>query len=891
MKIKSIVLRFINWFLLTLFLILSYNLFLKKRFVLPKAITPTITEKIEYRGEQYDFSAEKMTEKGNIREFYNIHITSDNMDVKAEKARSRDMKKVTFEGNIQGSNGEWEFSCDLLEYDIDKKRFVAKGHFKGFNSEEKIKISSDVFVSTNKFKRGEFKTNVVVEADDMVVRCGSLNYISSGPMDFKGGVAINFNFNIKGKESEAILIGDSIRYEKKEGTLKSFSPFDLKSKEYNISGSGFFFKNDPFIFQSEERVNIEFIDKDLKIGANSILYEKDLAMEGDVEGESDSFTFKGERLYSEGKNSFILEKNIIFGGEDFNIGCEKVIYDSLKEQALLVGAPCVATAEGMNLKVNEMEYIVPSKTLHSNGRIDIVGEGIVIKGEDLSYNLGDKKGSLREVEMEHSKEEGTSEAVDKKDNESNLSRVKASLMEYCGNDKRIIFSKDVSLEKERIKATTDKLEFNNDLKKAHMDSLEIDLLDENAKIELEDAKYDMNIGLLESSKPFKAHREGYVLKGQNFSYSEKDSSLSFEDSGEIKNKEKKIEMFYDSFRYNSEDKEGYFDNISGNREGANFNVKRAIYFRENGNLLLTDISATKNKINLVSDEAIYDPTSKDLIFEEEATITKDDIKVLAHGGTLNFDDRSLSAQSAKALKDNGDQIEGKEIFLDYEENDLSMDGEVKGRLGSGEIFRADSGKIFFEKDSEKEGEHQFIRAELRKNAKFEYKESIVEADYVEYDNMNNWLYARGDVKLHIEEEESFIDVKSLHAFIDLEREIAKMKNNVVVTHSDSNMGIINASGDSALLQHKEDFLSLKGHVKATGSKMDLKVSGEEVVLDLKTATLKGKGKTKFSYNTGNDGENITKLGEEFKDYKEKFIQSHEDDIKELESLKSRFFQK
>ena len=852
-------------------LILFHNLFLKRKFELPKRKEPTVTEKIDYRGEHYHFIADRLLEKNGEKELYNIRVKFEGMDIEADRASTKNMQQITFSNNVRGKNSDWEFRCDSMEYDVNSREVKARGNFVAENAKDKVYISGNECKSSDSFKRVKLSSDVKIDVSNVKFECGNLDYISDeGLMDLKDGAKVSFEGEISGKKGNITIISDGMRYEESDGEIRSYSNFNLVHEDTSMRGEGFTLRHEPLSFNSMSEVEITNGEGELSIKANSAQYDNRLKLGGGVEGEGKEGKFSAREVVSEDLNLFNFEGGLKISNDKVSVKSLSGIYDRSREFFDFYGDPCEMDNGKNRLLSPKVSYELKGGRVRTEGEFKALGEDFEIMGSSLNYG-DEEEVSIENVELQKGDQ-----------------HLKGGKVVHIGGGE-YYFSGGLELSNNQISASPSDMILDTKSEKITMDkSFKIALKKEDVEICVEDCEYDIKSENLFSSGFVEASKDDFLCVGKKMEYNGIEGIFKLGSSGHLQNRVEGIESDFDSFEFNTKSNIGLFVQIDGSKGDVDFSSSQAQYLRGEELINFSNLDVKKEGIKLKAPQVVYRLDGEEFAFKGEAIVIKEEMVVVAEGGSVDLKDRTLLAKKVVAFRENGDIVEGGDAFLDYNGDELTFRAGIEGELKKGVIFSAERGKVFFEKDEESLNEHKIIRAELKSNALFRQEGITMKANYVEYDSIEDWVFGKDNLRLHVEYGDEVTDIRSQYAFVDVNHEIARMKNRVIITHKNSKVGTINANADYAFLKRREDLIGLKGHVKAYGTKGDLKVKSEEAILDLKTLLLKGKGKTQFSYNTGHESSSLSTEKGVIENIKEEFLRAYGDDLKELQHLKESF---
>lgn len=875
--VKKITNFFIGFFILFFF----YNLFIKKDFIVPITENAILTTNLIYKGKEIEFKAEKMKEVGNKKEFENISIFLPDITINAKKAFTTNMELIEFSNGVEGKTNEgFIFKSEILNYDLKKENFIAKGDFQIENREKNINIQAQYCSSNKTFANAIFRDKVIINQEETKIRCNLAEYSQETELFLlTDNAEIESKVSV-GKENQSILLkSDQIRYDRKEKKALSDEDFEIVYKDYIVKGKGFSYEEEGTKFLPLSSILITNEKEKANIKAEKAKYENSLILEK-IDGIYNNAIVKCEKAHTENNNNLlILEENISLERENEKVLCDKLIYTNDKEIINFLSENLDKNVEiiskNFSLNSKSFNYNVKTKSLESNNLTNIKKDLIEAKGINFSYNFDEEKGSLEKLE-------GVREDFE----------VKASKAIFDFKNSSHLLLGEILIKNRDINLNSKEVEIDENKKVAFLkDDFKIILEKEEIEILSKNGYFDDNSKEFKTEEELTGNKKDYQFQSKGLLYNLADDKIYLKNSGHIFNDNNKVNVeFAEASFYNKENK-GFLLGIKGKKDKINFEANKGEYLRENDILILTEnVNITQEDIRINSNSLNYHISASDVDFKEETEIIKEDLLIIAQSGILNLDNKILNAKNIVAFREVGDIVEGEELFLDYNMNELVFNKNIKGELKNGVNFKALKGNIFFVEAPLEQYEHKITRVELKDKVEFKSRNIKLFCDFMEYDHNLKWVYGRDNLKINAVYPDGVTDIISKYAFIDVDKEIGRMRNEVIVTYKNEKMGNINTNSDEAILRYKERQVALKGHVKSYGSKSDLKVYGNEANLNLNTGIVTSKGSSGFTYSFDKREE---KLDESLDDneVKDQFIKEHEEDLEKAKQIKENLSNK
>ena len=870
--VKKITYFFVGYFML----FFIYNLFIKKDFVVPVTENAILTTNLMYKGKEFEFKAEKMKEVGSKKEFENISIFLTDITINAKKAFTTNMETIEFSDGVEGDTKEgYKFKADILNYDLKKENFVAKGNFQIENKEKNIDIQAQYCASNKTFNKATFKDKVIINQEDTKIKCNLADYNQETEIFLLSDDAEIESEILVGKEEKVPLFlkSDLIRYERKEKKASSDKNFEIVYKDYIIKGKGFNYEEEGTKFLPLSALLITSEKEKVNIKAEKGKYEKFLKLEK-IDGTYNDIKVKCEKAHTENDNNLlILEEDVLLERENEKVLCDKLVYNKDKELIELlaekVGKKVEIVSKNFSLDSNFFVYNMKTKILESSDSTNIKKDLMEAKGINFSYNFDEEKGSLEKLEAEREELE-----------------IKASKGLFDFKNKSHLLLGEIFIKSKEIKLNPKEVEIDENKKIAFFkDDFKVMLEKEEIELLSKNGYFDDNSKEFKTEEDLIGTRKDYTFKSKGLVYNLLDDKIHLKNSGHIFNEKNKMDVKFEQAYFSNKENRGFLYNIKGSKDKINFESKRGEYLREDDLLILNEnVNISQDDIKIDSNSLYYHVSNSDIEFKEETEIMREDLLIIAQSGILNLDTKVLKAKDVVAFRELGDIVEGDELYLDYNMNELIFDKNIKGDLKNGINFKALKGNVFFLEAPTEQYEHKITRVVLKNKVEFNSRNLKLLCDFMEYDHNLKWVYGRDNLKINAIYPDGVTDIIAKYAFVDVDREIGRMRNEVIVTYKNEKMGNINTNSDEAILRYKERQVALKGHVKSYGSKSDLKVYGNEANLNLNTGVVTSKGSSGFTYSFDKREEKVDDTFDD-KEIKDQFIKEHEEDLEKAKKIK------
>tara|TARA_Y100001935_G_scaffold255651_1_gene270520 strand:+ start:11663 stop:14296 length:2634 start_codon:yes stop_codon:yes gene_type:complete len=834
-----------------LFSVFFYNLLVKERFVLPKIDEDIVTLDLKYFASNFDLVAKRGIEKAGNRFLYGMVLDNEKGKVSAGYAYIKNEKDLIFKQGVSGENETWTFKSDEARY-IEEEGdtvFSLFGSVDTYNKKKEIRIKSDNFRLSNNLTKLKLRGNVVIEDNDVKLFSEVGDYDeNTGDLSISDSVAV-----------ELVADGEKIRIETlgleyNSETNEAFTEDDFKMfyKDLEINGKGFVVKNKDFVTYNSVTITSE---GETHIFADNLKYVDNVVKLEQLEGK-----YKGNpiasNIFEQENGKTVMKGNVILSDSDNTIQCDNLVTEDIVKATGSV----VLTSKDFTLTSEDLSYDENNKVLKAPQSV-INRDKDVINCSSLEYFEKDESGTMTDMVLVS---EGRT--IKAKDVRFNISEEKYELEnnveilgDYIVKPNALIIDKNIYL----------------------ADYLEV--IDDKTVLTLTNCRYDSDSGDFVTKDRITGMRDDYRFETEGLSYNSKSKDGILEGAVLVENPEDKFEIRSNSAKI--EDDILIMQSPQGIRDEVEFSSDLGRYDEEGVFAMSGNFVAEKKDFKAISDEVRFDVKRNILSFETEADIYTKEMFVNLQKGNIAVDDEQLNGEAVVVTRDNGDILKADFIEASRELEVVNAQGNVFGDLEDKDIeFKSDKGRIFFiSKD-----EDRFTRAELNSSGYFNKDELTVKADFIEYDNGVEkkdieMLYARDNLKITIELPEGKADMTSRYAFYDLNREIGRMKRDVVITAHHIEHGSINAKADEALHDKSANIVNLKKNVSAKGTKSDLKIEGDDIEFDMSTFMLRGRGKAGFTYNL--DKGNMSK---EEKEVADEFIEEYEEDIESIESIMSEF---
>ena len=860
-----------------------YNVFLKSAYTFEDQADEVVTTNVNYVVSEYKMYADEVVQKGKVKDFTNLSIEYKDSNIRADRAHSKNDKEIFFYGNVKGQGEGWEFDSDEARFKSGKvENFSLSGNVEIKSKGKDTIIKSDQCTFLDNFKRVKFIDNVIVKGDGQRVYAQKADYNEPENLFIlTDNVALEVDKKNNEGEVEHVRVETStMRYntEREEGTTKD--PFTLKYAEFFVKGIGFEFTNKPNIMKALSPVTIGDKGNELDVKAGEGRYEEESIFLGKgVKGKYISMEFEGDKAsFANGKTS--LNGNVHIKDKDVTLDADNFVHDRDTRIAHATSKEKVKVINGADI-LETKEFFYNSKTEEMETEYDfhVTGKDYTADGTYLLYNNAKNSGKVKKMVMK-----GKDGDIIAGDVEFDFSNEK-----YVLKDNVQIIREGMVIEPELVHSLGNETKF---IGKIKIKDEKEDMIFHTA-----DGVHNKETGNFVAEGDFTGNKDDYVLKSKNLKYNTKTELGKLHDAIIVENKEKKFHFTADYADYNGKDNLIVMPNPKGTKDKIEFKAVTAHYLKADSIFrLFKEVEIDREDLHIRSQSLDFNNDKGTIDFEVETDIWRNDLLLIAQKGHIFVDEERVLGEDVLFIRDEGDIIQAGYLEGARDMEQLDIRDNISGDLAKEMKFTSDSAKIFFVPDEEEKAQHKLTRVEMYDNIDFKYNDLGITSDYLEYDHglgeqQMDLIYGRENLKVHVAYPEGIADIKAKYAFYDVDKEIGKMKQDVIVTYKHDKHGTVNANSDEAIHNNKEKLIALRGNVTSYGSKSDLNVSGNDVVLDLNTGIIKSKGKSGFTYSFDKSDPNAKKRdGEEVSDnkLKQQAVQEFEEDIESANRISDDF---
>jgi lipopolysaccharide export system protein LptA len=821
----------------TLLFLFAYNLFLKSRYKMPYVEEDIVTTNIKYLGNNFEIIAKKNIDKAGKKIFYDLDLNSEKGYIKAGYSDMTNSKDIIFKEGVKGENEEWQFSSEEARYYDNKDSvFTLNGRVIANNKEKKLIIKADNLRATNNLNDFKLKGNILIEFEDIKLYCQSAIFDKSkNSLIAEDSAKVEIKQLIGGKEEIILLETTKIIYDIDSKKGESDRKFKITAKKNIIVGKSFEIDNKKFTTNNE--IHIYNDERTTNLAADNCRYDKKLSLDN-VNGKYEDNLIKADNFEA-------IEDKYILKGSVFAQNKEKqTIYCGILEvdSKIAVAKLDVKVIDGIyNISSHHMVYNIDEKKANIN-LSTIKYEDKVINSSDLEYFSDLKVGSMKNVKIS---------TPDIKASMNNLNfELDNEKYTLIGNiiidqDENIIISEKIDVERKNL--FSNKLNINNKDYSLYLENVNYDLDKKSLQTDEE------VLGLIEKK---------YDLKTKGLDYNMNSKTGRSYGKAIIEEADKDFKILSNSFDIN--DKQISLTNLKGNRDDLKFVSNKGTFDLERDSLLCEgSVEAYDDNMKIYSESIELEVKKNIFTFISETKILANKDLIICDNGSLDIDENIFKANNINFFRENGDIFRADRAELDRNMEIMIAEGNIVGELIEDEInFRSKSSRILFKDDKNEsifDEEKEFLtRAELIGNAEFYYKDLEIKANFIEYDNALgdkklNLVYATENLLMSFKNNDSQIDVKSKYAFYEISKEIGKMKKDVTISYISKDGASVNAKCDQAYYSNLEQNVSMIGNVEANSSKSNLKLTSEDMNLDLKSGIITSDKKTSFSYDLDEKG--------------------------------------
>lgn len=743
---------------------------------------------------------------GNMTVYDNVSVVKEDINVTMGRAfYDGTTKKMTFTDNITGKKDGYVFNCNLGELDTETEDFTAR---------EKLTITKD------DIRLGAASMSYKKEENNLYLLADEKNKVNISGKQFNGyTTAARYN----SKEEKLYLKEDFTLFYRRE---KSTYKITGKNMAYDVnSESGKF--DTPNIKKTEEegkpyqyfndQITADFIDFDIKKEFHKLT--------GAVKGYYEDYIFSGD-------TAVLNQKDEIVYTED------KFTISNVKEKL---------TLRGKNGKFRSKEKIV-----NIIDGVEASKEEYVVKGDKLVFNIDTENGELT----------GNVEIKKPKDN----TVVTAP---------KLIYRKELTSKVKPVKEVpkNDKLQFTNKVKENERETQMWYKLDKDkvqkAEIPKDDGKFAVKEIILAGEVILV--RESTTVKTRDVRYDETEKIGYFDYEGTVTDDKNKLKAKGRKGKYDENKKMFYAGDVTGTKivdykgkdndvefsgeQGAYDSDKEIFKLQRNVKITVDDIVTTGNQLD-------YYINTDEVKSDTPLTVRQKNLQLVGKKGTVNLEKKTVKADFVTVTTDEGDKMSGDYLEGDYNLKEFNFKENLNAALTDGSTFSGKTAKMFF---IEQNDEYKVSRGEIKERAKFNYKDMMLESEFLELDNIKRFAYGRQKPKLKMIDKapstavtkgavttnaavkQNDTETSADYIYLDIEKELGYMERNVAVTHknSDEKLGIMNSKSDKAILRNNEKLIEMEGNVVVTQRANT--IFTDKGIVNLRTNELSGDGNINFKY--------------------------------------------
>lgn len=351
----------------------------------------------------------------------------------------------------------------------------------------------------------------------------------------------------------------------------------------------------------------------------------------------------------------------------------------------------------------------------------------------------------------------------------------------------------------------------------------------------------------------KGNHKDFMVISNNVTYYYLEESIVMPEAANIKTKDKGLDGKAEKGLYDLKKLSYTGHNFNGWSEKATVNSDYLYYDLSKDEVFLKENIVIKDKetgTEIKGKEIVYYIKTDIINSKEPLEIKRDNIFISSKSGTANLKDKILTLDKTILTTSNKDRISGDKLQVNLLKNEFKFEGNIDGSLysldeaqlkGIKEIdysnpirFKGDLTKAFFVQN----GDNRYIitRNEIINSSEFYYKDMKLQGDFIEIENDNQKIFAKGNSKLSLE---SGNKISAESITLDMLKEITNFKNNVTISNTAGAVGGINTRADKAIFRNKDNLVDLEGNIESYKGKT--KIQADKGVYDLANNKLNGKG--------------------------------------------------
>lgn len=757
---------------------------------------------------------------GNITAYDNVTVKKDDIFVKMGKMfYNGETKKMSCTENVDGTNGKYKFTANYVELDTETEDFLAREKPVMVKDKNRLE-AADIF-----YKKSE--NNLYLNSDKKV----KVNIMGE---DFNG-YTNNAIFNT---ESEKLYIkNDFSFFFRKDG-----STYKITGKNLEYDTNSEIGKFETVNFKKTEEAGKPYQYFNDQISANM--------MEFDLVKEFHTFT-----------------GNVKVNYEEYILTSDKAFLDQKNEK--------VYTDETFNLNniKNKMTMNGKNGTFDNITKILTVTEGTTVnkddynvKGDNLTFNSETENGEIS----------GNVEIRKPKDN-------------MVVNTPKIIYRKEKLTLKKPLKEGKNSVLFTDKVRIEEKQDLYWDKMNEFHKSENNkkntDSEFD-NKEIIFVGEVI-AVRDTTTIKTRDVRYNESEKIAYFDYEGELTDDENRMNAFGKKGKYDENKKMFYVGDLNGTKIVKYKNKDNEVrYSCEQGAYdmdkeifkMQRDVKIEIDDIITTGEQLDYYTTNGDVVSNVPLTVVQKGLKVVGKKGVINVENKNIKTNFVTVTTEEGDKLTGDYLEGDYLTKEFNFKDNLKADLSDGSSFMGRLAKIFFIEEND---DYKMSRGEIKEKTKFNYKDMLLESEYMEIDNIKRFVYGKQKPKLKIIEKiepkgiteakivnkeekpkQNETETTADYIYLDVNNEIGYLERNVAVTHnnSDVSLGMMNSKSDKALLRNHEKIIELNGNVVV--SQRANTIFTDKGFMNLMTNELSGDGNINFKYKIEKENKKSSKTAKQ-----------------------------
>lgn len=830
----------------------------------------------------------------------------ENIELKGKEAFVDRYRNMILKGEIIGKNPDgWEIFTEEIKYDEKKEKFYSNTKLKAINEGEKIELESDNFESNKNFTVLEFSKNVKILSENYNLNCNRGIYdrnrkfikvtenvqLRARNLDSDRGelkkITANFNQGI---------------YNMDVGQFTSWGRFTIFYEGYVLKADNLIFFNNTGDINIYGDVVIT--KGDMQINLSKLYYNKDnqtMELFGPITGRNGDYHLKGDSgvIYTESEILKITGSVLLYN-DKIKLNADEMEYLSKDNKLFFYSHPIkllVLTGPDYRLTTKIAEFDSLNEILYLPKQYKYFKDDIIIEGDNLTFNTktesGISNGNIATKESnklyadevkfdirnrkhilsgrvrgkyENYNFNGDEALVDEEkslvytnkpflvENLNDKLIVKGSEGTFFNNEKRIVIEKNAEFIQNDYKLNSDNLVYNIE-SESGVAKGKLRLVNEkdNMVVTGDEAILENRELLVKGAINYRMDENSLTTKEALYNLDEE--KVYFNNPGTLINRKENMEVTYKTAIYFKNENRIEMDDFVGKKDGIDFKSNKAFYEgNERKFIMKEDAIIKKDKMDIKSSQLDYYSVNGDLISNDKLVIEEEGIKVVSKTGKINIKTKTLEGEDATLTTERGDVVTGDYITGEFLKKEFNFRGNLKGRMIDGVRFSGDMAKLYFVENMEVvdkiksiddvENDRFFLtRGEIKNNAKFEYRDIVLKAEFLELDLDKRIVFGEGTSVLKLDEE---TDITADYIHLNIDNESGNMENNVKITNKSNLTGVINTSSDRAELDNVNKKVKLIGNVVSYQGKT--KIMANEGIYDVNTKELHGQGNIQLKYN-------------------------------------------